>query len=63
MHVRVDLEYDTVEVSLEQPEDCKQFHVLMAGEDVYTLGPPTMDRLQLLGDDELPDLFRSRSTS
>ncbi len=35
----------------------------MAGEDVYTLGPPTMDRLQLLGADELPDLFRSRSTS
>ena len=37
MYVRVDLEYDTVEVSLEQPEDCKQFHVLMAGEGNDTL--------------------------
>ena len=35
--------------------------VLMAGEDVYTLGPPVMERLQLLSDDELPDLFRSRT--
>ena len=35
--------------------------VLMAGEDVYTLGPPVMERLQLLSEDELPDLFRSRT--
>ena len=32
MYVRVDLEYDTVSVSLEEPENCKQFHVVQAGE-------------------------------
>jgi len=37
--------------------------VLMAGEDVYTLGPPVMERLQLLTDDELPDLLRSRTAT
>jgi hypothetical protein len=31
MFVRVDLEYDTVAVSLEEPENCKQFHVVVAG--------------------------------
>jgi hypothetical protein len=33
----------------------------MAGEDVYTLGPPVMERLQLLSEDELPDLMRPRT--
>jgi hypothetical protein len=31
MYVRVDLEYDTTAVSLEEPENCKQFHVVVAG--------------------------------
>ena len=31
MYVRVDLEYDTVEISLEEPENLKQFHVVHAG--------------------------------
>jgi hypothetical protein len=34
--------------------------VLMAGEDVYTLGAPVMDRLQPLTVDELPDLLREQ---
>jgi len=37
--------------------------VLMAGEDVYALGPPVMERLQRLDDDEIPDLLRSRSAT
>jgi len=37
MYVRVDLEYDTVSVSLEEPDNCKQFHVVQAGEGNDTL--------------------------
>ena len=37
MYVRVDLEYDTVSVSLEEPGNCKQFHVVQAGEGNDTL--------------------------
>jgi hypothetical protein len=31
MYVRVDLEPDIASVSLEEPENCKQFHVVLAG--------------------------------
>src|SRR3954452_7768728 len=32
MYVRVDLEPHAAAVSLEEPENCKQFHVVVAGE-------------------------------
>ena len=32
MYVRVDLEYDAASVGLEEPDNCKQFHVVLAGD-------------------------------
>ena len=32
MYVRVDLEPDVASVALEEPENCKEFHVVLAGE-------------------------------
>ena len=37
MYVRVDLEYDTTSVSLEEPDNCKQFHVVQAGVGTDTV--------------------------
>ena len=43
MFVRVDLEYDTVAVSLEEPENCKQFHVAVSGDADDGLVASTLD--------------------
>ena len=43
MFVRVDLEYDTTSVSLEEPENCKQFHVVVAGVGNDTVVASALD--------------------
>jgi hypothetical protein len=43
MFVRVDLEYDTVSVSLEEPENCQQFHVVVHGDAGDALVGSTLD--------------------
>ena len=64
MYVRVDLQYDTVSVSLEEPDNCKQFHVVQAGEGGWPTdhdsGPSCVGSPQsrLLGETKGPEGVR-----